>query len=321
MGIHAQDTKHAGAWRLSVLASALDHNEQCDHANGICKGGSGKIERAKLEAEAIALGVKRSTFYTWLADARKFGILNGAGEYLYIASQQRLANIFLCNDIDKSKAVVPIKLLFRAGWKDVVFAAYLKANHHRNIGYTKKLKPVYRGKVISAKTIENVTGIPARTQRRYKKYIQTKRNIVVTTIPGSWETAKTLNQCAKEHGKNRHYFVFNDARQKDPAGVKDYRRVIAHTAPARRTVQDKHAAIGAKGRRVQILKGLRLVSVCNYSNYPARPQQAMNSETMRIWYDNARNTKARKYPTEPTKEAFIERSRRGSVGVWDRVDG
>jgi hypothetical protein len=328
MGIHSQDTKHAGAWRLHVLAATLDHTAECDHANGICKGGSGKIERTALEAAAGELGVKRSTFYYWLADARAAGILQGQGRYLYLASQEKLSQIFLCNSIDKSKAIIPLKLLFKPGWKSVVWAAYLKANHHKNIGYsTKDGKPVYRGNVIASKTLENITGISPRQQRRYKTLIRSKRNIAITTIEGSWETANTLNQAAQDQGKDRHYFTFNDPQQKDTKGFRDYRRVIAHTIPSRRTIEDKHAAIGAHGRRRQIdaaiKKGLRLVIVCNYPDYHARPQQAngqpSNRETFtrygrRYLWDLP---KSRKAPRLADESFLLRRFAKSGMGIWD----
>lgn len=329
MGIHSQDTKHAGAWRLHVLAATLDHTAECNHVMGICKGGSGRIARAQLQQAAESLGVKRSTFFTWLADARQWGILNGEGEYLYLASQEKLSQILLCNSIDEHKAIIPLKLLFRAGWKDIIFAAYLKANHHKKIGYDEKLQAVYKGKVISAKTIEGLTGIPTRTQRRYKRFIKTQPNIAITTIPGDWETAGALNQAAKDHGQDRHYFTYNDPEQKDPAGIKDYRRVIAFTTPARRTVSDTSAKIGAQGRRAQILKGLQLVNVCNHSdiNYLPKVQAGRQMEAKRQprrYFDQAnkfplRSMQYREWTPEEAREAYVLRANeRRHVGVWDR---
>lgn len=331
MGIHSQDTKHAGAWRLSVLFATLDHTAECDHVMGICKGGSGRIERATLEAAAVSLGVKRSTFYAWLADAREAGILNGRGEYLYIASQEKLSKIFLCNSIDEHKAIIPLKLLFRPGWKDIIFAAYLKANHHTRIGFNEKLQPVYKADVISARTIEGLTGIPARTQRRYKKYYKSLPNIGITDIAGDRETAQRLNEAAQEHGQARHYFPFNDPEQKDPAGIKQYRRVIAFTMPARRTVSDISAKIGARGRRAQILKGLQLVNVCNHSdiNYLSKVQAGTQMEAKRNprrYYDGKtlpiRSMQFREWTPEEAREVYVlraaKRPRSGGTGVFDR---
>lgn len=339
MGIHAQDTKHAGAWRLYVLAYTLDHG-QCNHADHKCTGGSGKIERATLQEAAEKLGVKRSTFFYWLADARAAHILNGGGEYLYLASQEKLQAIFLLNSIDRSKAIIPLKLLFRPGWKSIVWAAYLKANHHKAAGTDERMKPVYKGKMISAKTLEDLTGVEPRTQRRYKEYISSSRpNIGITDIRGSRETATALNKAAKDNDLDRHYFPYNDSQQQDPAGIKDYRRVIACTLPARRTVSDKAAMIGARGRRQQIsaaiLSGLRLVTVCNYSgsNYPTRPAQATAQAANREARKNRRRyyqTKKqinrlletmqfREWTPEETREAYILRARGRRAGVWDRV--
>lgn len=334
MLIHAQDTKHAGAARLHVLAHTIDH-EGCNHLYGECKGGSGKIERARLEAEALALGVSRSTFYDWLADARKAKILNGEGEYLYYASREKLSVILFCNSIDKSQAIIPLKLLFKPGWKSIVWAAYLKANHHhKKKGCNNKMQPVYKGNMISAGTLKDLTGVPDRAQRRYKKYVRSKQNISITTIPGSWETANTLNQAAKDHKQNRHYFVFNDPQQKDPAGIKNYRRVLAYTSPARRTVDNRYAEIGARGRRKKIeraiLKGLRLVTICNYSNgnYSVRPSQATakaaNSEAKRYtrrFYDRANlleTLQFRDWTETEAREVYVMRFRAGRVGVFDR---
>ena len=330
MGIHAQDTKHAGAWRLHVLASTLDHCD-CGHLYGTCKS-TGRIQRARLEAEALALGVKRSTFYSWLADARAAKILNGTREYLHITSQERVSVILFCNSIDEHKAIIPIKLLFKPGWKALVFAAYLKSNHHKLEGYTNKLKPVYKGKVISAKTLDDLTGVQPRAQRRYKQFVKTQQNIVITTIRGDWETANRLNQAAKEHGESRHYFTYNDPQQKDPAGIKNYRRVIAFTIPARRTVANKHAEIGARGRRAQIeqsiLKGLQLVDVCNYSNIysgttpvQAARQIEAKSYKPRRYFDKPKNIllatmQNRDWTPEEAREVYVKRAR--GKGVFDR---
>jgi hypothetical protein len=331
MGIHSQDTKHAGAWRLHVLASALDHSAECDHANGICKGGSGKIETASLLEAAQSLGVKRSTFYDWLADARRFGILRGQGDTLYMASQEKLSQILLCNSIDAHKAIIPAKLLFKSGWKAAVWAAYLKSNHHHQTGYDNKMKPQYKGDVISSKTLEDVTGVRPRQQRRLNTLVKAKGNIAVTTISGSRETANTLNQSARDHGKDRHYFPFNDPQQTDPAGIKNYRRVIAHTLPARRTVSDKYAQIGARGRRTQIdsaiRKDLRLVIVCHHSDYHARPQQAGIlregfTPYARRYHETPGQIEAagRQAADAPDREVFVSRHR-PHLGVWDAMTG
>lgn len=325
MGIRSQDTKHAGAWRLHVLAATLDRQQ---NATDDPSRTHGRIERDTLEAAALSLGVKRATFYTWLADAREWGILSGRGEYLYLASQEKLSQILLCNSIDEHKAIIPLKLLFRPGWKGLVFAAYLKANHHERIGYTAKLQPVHRGNVISAKTLEDLTGISPRTQRRYKGFIKTRPNIGITDIPGDRETAAKLNEAAIDNGQPRHYFPFNDPKQKDPAGIKDYRRVIAFTMPARRDVSDKAAVIGARGRRAQIqraiLKGLQLVNVCNYSDIIHLPKvqagRQMEAKRQRRYYDSkeipARSMQYREWTPEEAREAYAER---GKAGLWDRI--
>ena len=215
MGIHAQDTKHAGAWRLSVLFSALDHTTECNHVMGICKGGSGKIERARLQAEAEALGVKRSTFYLWLADARAAHILNQSGEYLYLASQAKLSAIFLCNTIDEHKTTIPARLLFKAGWKAIIWAAYVKANHSSVIGYDNKLQKVYSGDTVSRRTLENVTGVKPRTQRRHNQFVKSKQGIAITSTPGSRETVAALNKSAKDHGQDRHCLLYTSPSPRD----------------------------------------------------------------------------------------------------------
>jgi hypothetical protein len=331
MGIHAQDTKHAGAWRLHVLASMLDHNEGCDHVLGICKGGSGKVLRRDLEAAALALGVKRSTFYYWLADARQAGILKGEGDYLGLASQAKLSIIFQCNSIDKQKAIIPLKLLFKPGWKALVYQAYKKANHHRVIGYTKTLKPITRGRMRSARTLEDLTGISPRQQRRYNAGTRCQGNIAITTVSGSWERAAEMNAAARDQGKARHYFTFNDSKQKDPTGLKDYRRVIAHTLPMRQTVKDSTAKLGAKGSRGRIAKalnkGFRLALYCNYSTYQARPRQADNSETFVLFapaYIEKEPKATRRHidrddviVIKPLERFKLRHTSREGVGVWD----
>lgn len=332
MGIHAQDTKHAGAWRLSVLFSALDHTTECNHVMGICKGGSGKIERARLQAEAEALGVKRSTFYLWLADALKRdaagnSIMSQSGEYLYLASQAKLSAIFLCNTIDEHKTTIPVKLLFKAGWKAIIWAAYVKANHSSVIGYDNKMQKVYSGDTVSRRTLENVTGVKPRSQRRQNTFVKSKQGIAITSTPGSRETVAALNKAAKDHGQDRHYFIFNDPEQIDPAGIKNYARVIAFTTPSKHEVKDQHATIGAKGKRRQILaaiKRLRLVQFCNYpDSLLERPRQATvktaNSETFTPYRRRYHETKAQKKQCPLSGDVLLLRRRGKSCNIYEAI--
>ena len=299
-GVHSWDTKHGGAWRLSVLFSALDHNENCNHAAGICSGGSGKVERKALEAAAIALKVKRSTFYLWLADAKKCGIFSGDGKYLYMASQEKMAEIFLCNTIDLHKVIIPLKLLFKAGWKDIVWAAYTKANHNK--------------KLISEKKLQDITGVPMRTQQRLNTHVKRKHNFALTKTDGT-----TANlQAAKEYSSHKGYFVFN--------------RRIAYALPARRTVSDKHAKDSGRGRRWRILAALNNVSVYGLFNNGTHPffelqQQASNREieTTRLFFETKKqDKKARRAKTDsnnnpamPPKEFYTSHPGRFKAGVWD----
>ncbi len=299
MGVHSWDTKHGGAWRLTVLFSALDHNDNCNHAADICSGGSGKIERATLENAALALGVKRSTFYSWLADAKAWGIFAGDGKFLYMASQEKLAKIFLCNDIDSHKAIIPIKLLFKAGWKNIVWAAYTKANHNK--------------KLITENKLEGITGVPKRTQQRLNTHVKRIKNIAITKIDGT----STNLQAAKENSPHKGYFVFN--------------RNVAYALPARRSVNDTHAKIGARGRRLAILKSIKsdeVYGLFNNGNYPPlseRPQQATNGETItRLFNETKKHIKkagrllqAQQRAKSDPHEVYIIRPRKYRVGAWD----
>lgn len=356
MGIHSQDVKHGGAWRLHVLASSLDHSAGCDHLRGICKGGSGKVSRDLLEAEALRLGVKRSTFYAWLADARAAHILNGRGEDLYLASQKKLAEIFLLNTLDEHKTTIPAKLLFQPGWKALVFAAYMKANHSSIVDYTDKpnaerpkikihknknnekitaeiLYPVRRGDIISRGKLDAITGINPRKQRRLSQYIKSKRNIAITAIPGTQAEADTLTQAARDNGINRRYFVFNDPHN---AGTNvfgeplKYKKRIAHTLPNRYNVDNRHVTVGARGRRRQILKGLRLVKICNHSSLSAQPRQAGRQlETFvkfaRVYFEELPKPKRTNRHVDTGKEVielkaaerFLLRRRGGMADVYD----
>lgn len=299
MGVHSWDTKHGGAWRLSVLFSSLDHNENCDHAAGVCYGGSGKIEREALEAAAIELGVKRSTFYLWLADAKKFGIFSGDGKYLYMASQQKIAEILFCNTIDQRKAIIPLKLLFKAGWKDIVWSAYIKVNHNK--------------KNISDKTLEGITGVPQRTQRRLNTNVKVKKNFAQTQVDG---TTGNL-AAAKDNSQHKGYFIFN--------------RKVAYTLPARRSVNDTYAKSSGKGRRYVILAKLNKLSVYGLyenGNHPFYSlQQATNSETdlTKLFYENnKKDTKQAARALQPLtrgkkspREIYILQAQKFKCGVWD----
>ena len=299
MGVHSWGTKHGGAWRLHTLAATLDHNENCNHAENICNGGSGKIERATLEAAAQALGVKRSTFFSWLADAREWGILTGEGKFLYLTSQAKLAKIFLCNNIDSYKAIIPLKLLFKPGWKDIVWAAYTKVNHNN--------------KLISEKKLEDITGVPTRTQQRLKTHVKIKKQTAITQIDG---TSANL-QAAKDNGRRKGYFVFN--------------RNVAYALPARRSVSDKHSKIGARGRRLAIINSIKhdeVYGLFNNGNYPSLfelPQQATNGETIiRLFNETEKQIKkagrilqAQQRVKNDPHEIYIKRPGKYRIGTWD----
>jgi hypothetical protein len=280
MGVSSWITKRGGAYRLYVLARSLDPR------------GGGHIGSAVLKAAALQLGVKPRTFAAWMAGALSCGMFeklhNGI---LRIPNQAKVLRLLGGREVDKSKVIIPLKSLFKNGWRSRVWAAYLKANHD--------------GKPISQKKLEDITGIPVRTQKSLGKYVSSKRQIGITDRPA--DHVQGMN----EYGNKA--FVFIDPQRKNA-------RVAAIHLPSVKKVSNKSARIAPAGRRSAILADLQRHGLA-CTNWLLSFQQADNRTVRRLFYSTPKQQKAatrltqamKRLPQDPDK-VFIRRGRRAA---WD----
>ena len=282
MGVSSWITKRGGAYRLYVLARSLDPN------------GSGHISTDALKAAAVKFGVHHRTVDRWMSSALNCGIFEKKpGDILRVHSQSTVLRILGGREIDKSKVIIPLKSLFKNGWRARVWAAYLKANHN--------------GKPISQKKLEEITGIPVRTQKGLGRYVTSRRQIGITNLPA--DCVPGMNEYTTR-GKG---FVFVDPARKNE-------RVAAIPLPSVKTVSNKNARIAPAGRRSAILADLQrygLACAIGLLSF----QQADNRTVKRLFYSTPKQRKAAtrltqamsKLPQDPDK-VFI---RRGKRAAWD----
>jgi hypothetical protein len=282
MGVSSWTTKRGGAYRLYVLARTLDPN------------GSGHIESETIKAAAVALGVNPRTVDRWLASALACGIFQKLySEILRIPSQARVLRIFGGREIDKTKVIIPLKSLFKDGWRARVWAAYLKANHN--------------GKPISQKKLEDITGVPVRTQKNLNRYVESRRQIGVTDRPA--DHVAGMN----EYTTRGKAFVFTDPQRKNA-------RVAAIHLPSIKKVSNKYARIAPAGRRTAILADLQRHGLA-CTNWLLSFQQADNRTVNRLFYSTPKQQKTatrltqdmKRLPQDPDK-VFVRRGRRAA---WD----
>lgn len=150
IGVYAWRSRFGGAWRAWVLARHLD------------KSGRGACEIAALHKLADDLGVNRRTFARWYEQAVSLGLLtprrSGDG-WAVILSTVKTCLTLDCPRVNR-KVEIPLSALMGYGWKARVFAAF---------------EAGFRGRPISRRKQEELTGIPSCTQRRYDGQAGTRR--------------------------------------------------------------------------------------------------------------------------------------------------
>lgn len=159
MGLDAVHTKHGGAWRLWALCKKLD------------KVGAGSVDIHDLKLAVNELRINPRCYRLWLADALELGLLiEGVGRY-WTAGASKAAKLLGCPEIGLP-AAVPLKALFKKGWRCALWAGYLAT---------------LNGRPVSQRTKQTVTRVQTRTQRRYQQSIPVKRitNIAEVDAPRS----------------------------------------------------------------------------------------------------------------------------------------
>lgn len=144
MGIMANKHNNGGAWRVYVLAKHLD------------MPGRGAIAEAELEVYMTKLRIAPRSWRRWIHQARAMGLLKEISKqdipWYVLASHQAAAIAMGCDYIGTRPAMTDAASLFGPGWRSIVWAAY---------------EQTHQGRPISRQTQENITGVPASTQRAY----------------------------------------------------------------------------------------------------------------------------------------------------------
>lgn len=201
MAFAAMRSKHAGAYRLWVVARMLDPR------------GSGVVTSERLLDKLTEHKIHDRTQKRWIADALRSGLLRQverrSGRAYILAGEARAADLLGCERVDSRFVFMSVFSLLSDGWRSRVYAAF-----------------VDRLTIQRAK-LEQVTGIPKTTQRLYERRagVHKQKNYAVTNIQAqnidivhevydkphafvyqgkvSWQLPNTylMPGCTAEHGR------------------------------------------------------------------------------------------------------------------------
>ena len=160
VGLAAIRSNKAGAWRVWHLARALDPQ------------GSGKVKRSALWAFIAHLGVVERTRRRWIRAAIDLGIfrLDEKSDSYYLKRNEDVSPLMGARKVG-SPVLIEAKGIVVRGWRKNVWAAF---------------EALHNGKQISQVTKEQVTGVPERTQRHYRRQsiLGVRRNYGQTNLSG-----------------------------------------------------------------------------------------------------------------------------------------
>ncbi|MDP1715982.1 MAG: hypothetical protein Q8L41_14675 [Anaerolineales bacterium] len=233
MGVSSWGVRHGGAVRVYWLARTLDPD------------GSGHIDPENLKAAAVQLGVKPRTFDTWMKDALQIGIFEQLNKWtLRIKNQAETLRLLGARDVDKTRVIVPLKALFKNGWRAVIWAGYLKANFSKNeVNSQGENVTVY--KHVSQKKLAELTGVSVSAQKNtLQKHVKSIQQIGITEHPASM--VRMLN----EYTSPNKFFPLRDPKQNN-------KLVAAVHLPSEKRVSNKTARTATRGRRRAILAHLQ----------------------------------------------------------------
>lgn len=158
-------------------------------------GGCGVIPNKAFRQFAIKdLKIKRGTYDVWLARALHIKLFERSGDNLILAGYARAAAILGADRIGRGQ-YIELKKFLNKGWLSWVYAAWLKSRG-------------LEGKQISRKTLEELSGIPARTQRLYSKQAGIRANkhyAKDTTKPGTPGMVEHINEFEREKIKSKAF--------------------------------------------------------------------------------------------------------------------
>lgn len=257
MGIAAarRFSKLGGAWRLYVLAKALDKN------------GLGMIARDDLKAWLLSLGVNVRTFERWIKQARNYGLIIDvqaqSGEWLLRLVNAGIAGAALNCETAGRRVTMPAGDLIGKGWKARVWSAYM-ATHN--------------GQPISRDKMQKIVNVAISTQRyrdaQAGRRVKRIRNYAKTKMRGD------MLQGLLDFSKHKGIFI-------DGAGFINWRLPNSY--------QVKSAFRGGKGRGRKINKIIRSIQATNglYQMQQALSlENEYNSEIVKLFNRNPKQQKS-----------------------------
>jgi hypothetical protein len=209
-----------GAIRLWSIARSLDHD------------GRGIVRLADLFKLVNGCQIHRSTFYSWLAQAREIGFVrDGQLGWICLLGLAKMARRLKVDRITR-RIEISAELLTRPGWFGFVFAS------------------VHNSRPTSRRMLAILTGVPTRTQTRYDHQAGThrKKSIYVTNLPAN------QIESVKEFSGESTAFIFYDKNTRLP--------VVAHRRPDARTPYGQ-PELCRRGWEIN-----RVLSSANNRNYP-----------------------------------------------------
>lgn len=136
----ANNNKNVGAFKVWILAKDYDRG---------CGAIPGKKFRQYLFKK---LGIPRASFYRWLDAALELELIRYDGEFYHLAAWDKGAMIAGVTKLIRP-VIMPVDHFIDKGWMANVWKAFTV---------------LFREKTISRARLEQLTGVPARTQRDYE---------------------------------------------------------------------------------------------------------------------------------------------------------
>ncbi len=291
MGIDAARARSGvgGAWRLYILAKALDQD------------GVGRVALADLRGFALHLGLNPRTYQRWINQAERRGVLSyfqkESGEWwVNLQSPAKLCHAMGWDAIGKKMQINPA-LLIGKGWKANVWTSVSAGRH---------------GRQISRERLQKAYNVPARTQtyRDNQADVNRQANYANTGIIAN---SADVNAWQENNPQWKGLFRASNGRL--------YRRL-----PDTRAT-DRVIFIGT-GRSEKALKELRHLQdiTARYKGDWALDNGIEDTEFIRLFNRNSKQLKTteRKLKRQDKPRVvdvfqYIYDSKDSGAGIWDTI--